>query len=184
MEKAIRRTVRKILEEPIFKIILEEELFLLREEQRKQNLKSYKIKIDEDCRIFFTDFDCEVEIRSFQAKALYLFYLLCPDKVSNEELFDYKEVLEEIYSKICNFELNDNYRTQKTINGLLVREGGISDSTSKIKAAISKIIQDEELIEKYMISGKRKKKRQIAIPKENIWIENKALTEIKKKYWK
>lgn len=184
MEKAVRRIIKTMIQETPLRDALEEELYAFKKEYAKEELKSCKIRIDERCRIFFTNYDCEMEIRSFQAKTLYLFYLLCPERISNEELSNYKEVLEEIYSEICSFELNDNYRTQKVINGLLVREGGISDSTNKIKIAISEIIKDEELMQEYLITGLRKRKRQIAIPKEYIRIENKVLLELKEKYWK
>lgn len=182
MENAIRRIIKQIIEEPLLKSVVEEEL----KEHYSQNDNSdshsdkvdYKVKIDGNYHLSFTNYP-DIEIPSYQAQALYIFYLLAPHGISNRELLNYEEILIKVYKLICKYKIGDDYRAQGVIHGMLIRKGGISDATNKIRKAFKKAISDKELFEQYIISGDRKGKRLIRIPKEEIRVESDSLLELK-----
>ena len=181
-EDTIKHIVRYMIQDPVFKSAITEEL----NNYENQNQKCFlyqgdncKIKIDNDNRIFLPDYNAELKIASYQAKSLYLFYLLLPYRVSNKQLHHYESILITIYKEICNYKICDDYRAGSVIQGMLKRESGISDATNKIKKALKGIIQDELLMKQYIIDGPRYGERYILLPKQSIYIENKGLNVIK-----
>ena len=181
-EDTIKHIVRYMIQDPVFKSAITEEL----NNYENQNQKCFlcredncKIKIDNENRIFLPDYNAELKIASYQAKSLYLFYLLMPDCVSNKQLHQYEPILIAIYKEICNYKICDDYRAESVIQGMLKRESGISDATNKIKKALKGVIQNELLMKQYIINGPRYGERYILLPKQSICIKSEGLNSIK-----
>lgn len=175
MENAIRSIIQSMIREPLIKTVIEDELNKL---VFPEDLLS-PIYINEECDILLPLYDnAKVNIQGYQAKTLYVFYLLSPAGVANRDLIEHKHVLKDIYQEICKQKLNDDYRSECVINGLLEREGGVSDANNKINKALKKVIADEQLLKHYMIRGQRNCGRQITIPKHLIEIDNESLNRI------
>lgn len=178
MENAIRSIIQSMIKEPLIRTVIEDELSKL---VFPDSLSLSPININKECDISLPAYNnAKIEIKGYQAKTLYIFYLLAPIGIANKELSMYKNILKSIYQEICRHKLNDEYRSENVINGLLEREGGISDATNKINLALKKVITEERIFKYYMISGKRNCERQIIIPKHLIEIDNDVLNKIGK----
>ncbi|NDV66941.1 hypothetical protein [Bacteroides sp. 224] len=178
MEDLIRTIIQTMIKEPLVKSVIEDEL---NKALLPGNISLSSIRIDKDCNIFLGDYDnAKVEIKGYQAQTLYIFYLLSPVGVSNRDLPVHKDTLKKIYREVCGGKLNDVYRSESVIDGLLNRPGGITDATNKIRVALKKAIPAKEMLNYYMICGNRNCTRQISIPKHLIKVENEQLTKIGK----
>lgn len=186
MEESIREIIRSIIKSPVLKPLIEEELHkyyfsdkYLDEESEETNNNSVRLSrltIDEGFRIYLNDFDNkEVLIDGFQAKTLFLFYLLIPFRISNVELQNYKKFITSLYEKIrgCDYDI-----ASQSIIGLFGRDDGINDANSKIRRAFKTVIGDEEILRYYIINGPKGKKRCIMLPKQYIKIKNNVLRKI------
>ncbi|MDL2223423.1 hypothetical protein LJB98_04930 [Bacteroidales bacterium OttesenSCG-928-M11] len=181
MEDAIRRIIKQIIKEPLLKSAFEEELKELNSNNCSDfhsNEVGFKVNIDKDCHVTFVDYP-DLEIPSYQAQTLYIFYLLIPQGISNEELVAYEKTLIKIYKQVCKYKIGDDYRAQNVIRGMLLRKGGISDATNKIRKAFREKIINPKEFDQYVIKGNRKGKRLIDIPKEKIKIECDFLSSLK-----
>jgi len=190
MEKAIRKIFQSIISEPELKILLEDELNKYNKSSLEEdsdplpelniNIALSRVLIDQDCRIFLTDYNnAEIDIQGYQAKTIYILHLLSPRGISNSNLNQYKELMKTIYMEICKHKLGDEYRAENMITGLLERKSGINDATNKIRKALQMVISDDQIFKYYVISGKRKGKRRILLPKDMVDIDNQALKQIK-----
>ena len=190
MEKAIRRIFQNIISEPELKILLEDELSKYNKSSLEEdsdplpeldtNIALSRVLIDQDCRIFLMDYNnAEIDIQGYQAKTIYILHLLSPRGISNLSLSQYKELMKTIYMETCKHKLGDEYRAENMINGLLDRKSGINDATNKIRKALQIAISDDQIFKYYVISGKRKGKRRILLPKDMVDIENQILKQIK-----
>jgi hypothetical protein len=180
VEYIIRDIIRILIREPLIKAFLEEELSKFKP---ADNIELSSLVVDEACNIYLTDFDnTKIEIKGYQAKTLYLFYLLSPAGVSNRDLPSHYDIIKNIYKEVCHQKMNDEYRSEVVIKGLLFREGAISEATNKIRAAVKKAISSTEISHYYMINGLRNGVRQIPIRKSLIRIENKQLIQVKNKW--
>jgi len=182
MKDAVRRVIQSMVDEPEFKSIIRDVLTL---SDQKENIRLSRLKVDKEARIYLLDYNnAEVDIEGYQAKVLYLFYLLSPVSVSNADLIKYKDVLIQIYSIIYHKDISMG-RAIETIDGLLnVNKGlkgrGISDATSKIRKALKDVIPDRETFYYYIIDGERRAGRGIRLPEHYIYIDNSALQRIRK----
>ena len=183
MENLFRRIVHIMAEKPEVRAIIEEILDLI---EQNNNINLSSIRIDQQCRIFLTGYNnAELLIEGYQAKTLYIFYLLSPVCISNADIEQYKDILIDIYLEIYNKKEKGRGRARDFINGLLnPKDGkkgrGLSDATNKIRKALKDAIPDEKILRKYSIEGKRSGGRKISLPKKYILIENDALKEIAK----
>ncbi len=183
MEDMLRRLAKHIVDEPVLIKLIQEELekkdilhpaFEKYPDENKPGLS--RVLITDDCRIYFLDYKHrELELQGYQARALYLFYLLSAKAVSNEKLESFRPELIEIYMEICKDRQFDIFRAEMVINGLFNRKGGIPDATNNIRLALSKVVTDKQLIKEYIISGKRKDDRGVRLSKKLIRVENKLL---------
>ncbi|MCD7902021.1 MAG: hypothetical protein LUH22_19850 [Bacteroides sp.] len=181
VENVLRNIIQAMIKEPLIKAILEDEL---NKTSLPDNVRLSPVRIDQHCNIYLMDYDnAKLQIQGYQAKTLYLFYLLSPVGVSNRDLSTHYELLKKIYQVVCLHKMNDDYRAEVVIRGLLFREGVISEATNKIKVALRKIIPLNEVFEYYMIGGNRNCTRQIAIPKSLIKIDNEHLNRLME-HWK
>lgn len=179
MEDAIRNIIQNMIREPQIKAVIEEELDKL---QRIGNITPNLLLINKDSEILLPDHgNTKIDIKGFQAKTLYIFYLLAPTGISNKELAAYKDILKEIYKEVCDHRLSDEYRAESMINGLLYRSGALSEATNKIATALRQTPIAEPLFDYYMIKGKRNRNRQINLPKQLIRVENETLIQISKR---
>lgn len=182
MEDIIKQIIQCMTKEPVVKEMIEKEL---RRTDVTETEKTYnngllsRITITSDYKLYLNDYDNqEINIKSYQARTLYLFYLISPVQVSNIELVKYMDVMKIIYANVCNHSTNDEYRADTFVKGLLTRKGGISDATHKINEALNSIIKYEQARRYYLINGKRGEKRYIILPKQLITIENSTLHRI------
>jgi len=183
MENILKDIVHIIAKKPEGKAIIEE---IMDEIEQNNNLNLSSIRIDQQCHIFLTGYNnTELLIEGYQAKTLYIFYLLSPVCISNTDIEQYKDILIDIYLEIYNKKEKGRGRARDFINGLLnPKDGkkgrGLSDATNKIRKALNDAISDEKILKKYSIEGKRSGGRKISLPKKYILVENETLKEIAK----
>lgn len=192
MENMLRRFVKLIVEEPLLMKLIQEELQKKGDPGSLSIVKNVdkdgifsglsRILITEDCRIYLLDYnDQELNIPGFQARALYILYLLCPRAISNKELTEYKAELIQIYHEICKNRQFDIFRAETVVEGFFNRKGGIPDATNNIKLALNRIIKDKQILKEYVISGKRKAERKVMLPRKMVIVQNEVLKRIMKK---
>lgn len=184
MENIIRQIIQCMTKEPAVKRIIEDELQRNDQHQNEINFSTSgtialsKLTITSEARLILNDYNTEINIQGYQARTLYLFYLLFPSGISNNELSGHTELMKQIYTLICKHNSNDEYRTDTFINGLFTRKGGISDATHKITRAVKDAITNKDAIHYYLIQGKRAGKRYVMLPKQLITVENTNLQNI------
>lgn len=191
MENALRRLIRNIVDDPLLIKLIQEEIQrrdvnsgIMPEHLfgNRNQLETNKILISKDCRFYLTDYNNqELDIPGYQARALYVLYLLNPEAISNQDLIEYKDELIEIYLEICKDRQFDLFRAEVVIDGLIQRKGSPCDAANHVRVALNKIISDKQSLKDYVISGQRKGGRKIHMPKEMIKVENLKLREIMEK---
>jgi len=183
MKDAVRNLVRYMINEPEFKSIIED---ILEKSGLNNDIRLSSLRIDEKCRVYLTDYNnLEINIKGYQAKTLYIFYLLSPFGVSNADIEKYRDVLVDIYITVYDKNIPCTGRAEDVVNGLLNMEGGkkgrgLNDASNKIRSAFREIIREEKVFNYYIITGDRKCERRLRLPKELIIIENDRLLKIKK----
>jgi hypothetical protein len=182
MRKTIKEIIKKMIEDPEIKTMIEEELVdsPTKNDCTNDTKTIDTIRIDKECRILLENhnYSKEIVIAGFQAKMLFIFYLLSPIAISNSNLTKYTNILANIYNTIRRFKIPDNERSKDIVNNMLIREGGINDANNKIRKALKKVVEDDAQLKYYIISGQRSGERSIRLSKELITIENEHLQKI------
>ena len=158
------------------------------------NRKLSRLVITEDYRILLPDYnDMEIKMEPIN-KAVYLLFLRHKEGIRLKDMPDYKNELEELYSKIyppkfstptipviepdeLNERLSGNARSdierrQSTIERICdPTNNSINEKLSRIREAfIAKF--DEELAENYFITGNRGEPKSIKLLRDIIYISN------------
>jgi len=186
MEQAIRRMVQDILEQQEIKVIFEEILSRKYAFQpsffNKARDMPCLIRIDNKCRIILVNYGERVlPLSGYQAKTLYVFYLISPCGIANHNLEKFRDIFMELYKNICDYKMSDYKRAQECVDGILKRKAGLWEANCKIRKALKTVIGNKEELNSYMIYGDRKNKRAIPLDKGLIRIENDKINEIRTK---
>ncbi len=129
--------------------------------QKLNNTKLSRIHIDQDYKIWLTDYNLEVKL-SHLTKTIYLLFLAMEHKIHLSDLSKYKKYLINIYLSISNQENLD--KMLQSIDLLLNDKNAIYVHLSRIKAAFHKLVYTD-IAEKYCIQGAKEEPKSILLPK-------------------
>ena len=120
-----------------------------------------RLYIDEQYKIFLSDYDnMEIELSPLP-KTFFIFMLRRPEGIRLKELSNHREELIEIYSRVGN--RLDMKQVKKSINDLVdATSNSVNEKCSRIKEAfLSKI--DNSIAQQYYITGNRNENKRITL---------------------
>lgn len=129
--------------------------------QNLNNTKLSRIYIDQDYKIWLTDYNLEVKL-SHLTKTIYFLFLAMEHKIHLSDLSKYKKYLINIYLSISNQENLD--KMLQSIDLLINDKNAIYVHLSRIKATFHKLIF-KDIAEKYCIQGAKEEPKSILLPK-------------------
>lgn len=131
-------------------------------DQNQNNTKLSHLHIDQDYKIWLTDYNLEVKL-SHLTKSLYLLFLAMEHGIHLDELFDFKKELSAIYLSVSN---QENYeKMMQSVDLLLQDKNAIYVHISRIKSVFLKLVQ-EDIAKKYYITGYKYQPKRIAIERK------------------
>lgn len=131
--------------------------------------KLSRLKITNDNKIFFVDYDMKEVKMSPLPKALYFLFLRHPEGIMLKDMRDYRDELTEIYQNISFRENMDNIR--KSIDNLTNPfDNSVNEKCSRIREAFIKVVA-EEIAENYFITGKRAEPKIVKLNRELVIYE-------------
>jgi len=132
------------------------------EDQNKKSSKLSRIRIDQDYKIWLTDYNLEVKL-SHLTKSLYLLFLAMEHGIHLDELIDFKKELIAIYKSVSN---QDNYeKMMQSVDLLLQDKNAIYVHISRIKAVFLKLVQID-IAKEYYITGYKHQPKRIALERK------------------
>jgi hypothetical protein len=138
---------------------------LLEKQLEDQNQKSSKLSsicIDQDYKIWLTDYNLEVKL-SHLSKSLYLLFLAMEHGIHLDELINFKKELITIYKSVSN---QENYeKMMQSVDLLLQDKNAIYVHISRIKAVFLKLVQ-EDIAKEYYITGYKYQPKRIALERK------------------
>lgn len=131
-------------------------------DQNQNNTKLSHLHIDQDYKIWLTDYNLEVKM-SHLTKSLYLLFLAIEHGIHLDELIDFKKYLVTIYMSVSN---QENYeKMMQSVDLLLKDKNAIYVHISRIKAVFLKLVQ-ENIAKKYYITGYKHQTKSIALERK------------------
>ena len=131
-------------------------------DQNQNNTKLSHLHIDQDYKIWLTDYNMEVKL-SHLTKSLYLLFLAMEHGIHLDELIDFKKYLVTIYMSVSN---QENYeKMMQSVDLLLNDKNAIYVHISRIKAVFLKLVQ-ENIAKKYYITGYKHQTKSIALERK------------------
>lgn len=143
---------------------------LLIEQMVRMTVKPSPLQVTNDARLILIDYDKEVTMLPID-KAVYLFFLRHPERVSIKELCDHRDELSRIYARVLG--KRHLTKSQQTSIGLLCTpyNNSINEKISRICSAFRAVVHDS-LADNYTIQGTRGEGRYILLDEELIiWDE-------------
>lgn len=145
--------------------ICEKTIWRLGFHESKLETKLSRLTITNKFAIILTDYNKEVKMEPL-TKAVYLLYLYHPEGIAFKHLPDYKDELQDIYSKLKPLGLNESAikSIDDVTNPLL---NSINEKCSRIRAAFVAEV-DNSFADQYYITGKSGEKKKIILPRDMV----------------
>lgn len=171
----IKSDIQNLKELGFYEILLKEIGSVLFEHEKDKMFQPSQLVIDDDFRIFLSDFDgMEIEMTPLP-KSLFVLFLRHPEGIHLKSLIEYKIELLEIYKLLSYRETY--FDMVESINRICnPLEGSINEKLSRIKEAFLKKISIDTA-KYYIVKGERGMKKKIEIDSSLIVFPN-ALMEI------
>jgi hypothetical protein len=118
-----------------------------------------RLIVDEDYKIFLTDYNLEIKL-SHLTKSIYFLFLLFPEGIKLENLIEYKEKLLDIYCSVSN--KSDISSLKQNIDNLFEDKNAIYVHLSRIKSEFYRKMHSS-IANKYIIKGDKGEPKSIEV---------------------